>query len=43
MKEFLVVQEAFVKAGFPVFHSMRKLARAVARVIAWKRSSSGDR
>ncbi len=40
MKEFLAVQEAFVRAGFPVFHSMRKLARAVARVIEWKKASS---
>jgi len=39
MKEFLAVQEAFVGAEFPVFHSMRKLARSVARVIEWKRTS----
>ena len=42
MKEFLFVQEAFVQAGLPVFHSMRQLARSVARVVAWNRSSSGD-
>jgi acyl-CoA synthetase (NDP forming) len=42
MKEFLAVQEAFVEAEFPVFHSMRKLARSVARVIEWKRTSSSD-
>ena len=41
MKEFLSVQETFVEAGFPVFHSMRKLARAVARVIAWNRPPAG--
>jgi acetyltransferase len=42
MKEFLAVQGAFVEAGFPVFHSMRKLARAVARVLAWhRRARSG--
>lgn len=37
MKEFLAAQEAFVQAGFSVFHSMRGLARAMARVIAWRR------
>ena len=42
MKEFLAVQEAFVEAEFPVFHSMRKLARSVARVIEWKRTSSRE-
>jgi hypothetical protein len=42
MKEFLAVQEAFVEAEFSVFHSMRKLARSVARVIEWKRTSSSD-
>lgn len=42
MKEFLAVKKAFVKAEFPVFHSMRKLARAVARVLEWKQSSSSD-
>jgi acyl-CoA synthetase (NDP forming) len=35
MEEFLAAQEAFVGAGFPVFYSMRHLARAMARVIAW--------
>ena len=35
MTEFLVVQQAFVEAGFPVFYSMRHLARAMVRVIAW--------
>ena len=34
-KEFLVAQAAFVKAGFPVFHSMRHLARAMKRLVAW--------
>ena len=42
MEEFLAVQAAFVEAGFPVFHSMRKLARSVVRVIEWKRISSSD-
>jgi acyl-CoA synthetase (NDP forming) len=35
MEEFLAAQEAFVQAGFPVFHSMRHLARALLRVIRW--------
>ncbi|MFC2005743.1 acetate--CoA ligase family protein [Chloroflexota bacterium] len=34
-KDFLAVQEAFVEAGFPVFHSMRQVARAMAQVVAW--------
>jgi acyl-CoA synthetase (NDP forming) len=42
MKEFLTVQEAFVGAGFPVFHSMRKLARSVARVVSWNQKLSRD-
>ncbi|MBW2085222.1 MAG: CoA-binding protein [Deltaproteobacteria bacterium] len=35
MQEFLTAQEAFVKSGFPVFHSLRQGAKAMARVIAW--------
>ncbi|MFC1860832.1 acetate--CoA ligase family protein [Chloroflexota bacterium] len=35
MKNFLAVQEAFVKAGLPVFHSPRQAARALARFIGW--------
>ena len=35
LKEFLIAQEAFVKAGFPVFHSLHKGAKAMARVTAW--------
>ena len=42
MKEFLAARQAFVKGGFPVFHSMRGLARSVARVIAWSGSSPGS-
>jgi acyl-CoA synthetase (NDP forming) len=38
MAEFLSAQQAFVKAGFPVFYSLRQLARALVRVIAWNRS-----
>jgi len=37
MAEFLAAQEAFVKAGFPVFYSMRRLARAMVRVISWNK------
>ena len=38
MKDFLAVQEAFVGAGLAVFHSLREVARAMAKVIAWKQS-----
>jgi len=38
MTEFLDAQQAFVEGGFPVFYSMRQLARAMVRVIAWNRS-----
>jgi acyl-CoA synthetase (NDP forming) len=38
MPEFLAAQRAFVEAGFPVFYSMRLLARALVRVIGWKRT-----
>lgn len=38
LPEFLAAQEAFVKAGLPVFHSFRQAARAIARIIAWKQS-----
>ena len=34
-KDFLAAQEAFVGAGFPVFHSLRQAATAMARVVAW--------
>ena len=37
MRDFLAVQEAFANASFPVFHSMRQAARAMARVIDWSR------
>jgi acyl-CoA synthetase (NDP forming) len=42
MEEFLTAQEAFVEAGFPVFHSMHRLARALLRVIRWSRSGSAE-
>ena len=35
MQEFLTVQEAFVAAGLPVFHSLRQAGLAMARVIDW--------
>lgn len=34
-EEMFKVQEVFVKAGLPVFHSMKKAALAMARVVAW--------
>jgi acyl-CoA synthetase (NDP forming) len=37
MKEFLAAQDAFVGAGFPVFHSLRQAGAAMARVAAWNR------
>jgi hypothetical protein len=39
MTEFLAAQQAFVEAGFPIFYSMRLLARAMVRVIAWNGSA----
>jgi hypothetical protein len=38
MTEFVAAQQAFAEAGFPVFYSMRQLARAMVRVIAWNGS-----
>jgi len=43
MTEFLAAQQAFVKAGFPIFYSMRQLARAMVRVIAWNGSCPDSR
>jgi len=43
MTEFLAAQKGFVEAGFPVFYSMRQLARAMVRVIAWKKSGPDSR
>ena len=37
MKEYLAVQEAFVAAGFPVFHSLRQAARAMAHLLTWSK------
>ncbi len=36
-KEFLAAQEAMVKAGLPVFHSLGSAARAMAKVEKWYR------
>jgi acyl-CoA synthetase (NDP forming) len=38
MKDFCAAQEAFVRAGFPVFHSLRRLGMAMAGVAAWNRA-----
>jgi len=38
MKEFLVAQEAFVNAGFPVFHTLRQAAVAISRLVSWSNS-----
>jgi acyl-CoA synthetase (NDP forming) len=41
MDEFLAAQQEFVKANFPVFYSMRQLARAMVRIITWNKSCPG--
>ena len=38
MKDFLTVQEAFVNAELPVFHSLCQAAKAMAKVVTWKQS-----
>jgi acyl-CoA synthetase (NDP forming) len=40
MKDFLAVQNAFMKAGLPVFYSMHQAGKAMARIIAWKKRQS---
>jgi acyl-CoA synthetase (NDP forming) len=35
MEEFLTVQQAFVDAGIPVFHSLGNLAKAMSKVVKW--------
>jgi hypothetical protein len=37
MDEFLKVQSSLVKEGFPVFYSLESLAKAMSKVIAWRR------
>ncbi|MDD4876211.1 MAG: CoA-binding protein, partial [Dehalococcoidales bacterium] len=37
IKDFLAAQKAFVEAGFPVFHSLRNVAKAMARIVSWNR------
>ena len=38
MKDFLAAEEAFVRAGFPVFHSLRQAAKAMACIVAWNQA-----
>jgi hypothetical protein len=40
MGEFVAIQAAFVKAGLPVFHSLRDGARAMSRAVAWSQAST---
>ncbi len=40
MDEFLTVQQTFVDAGLPVYYSLRQLALATARVIAWNKNQT---
>jgi acyl-CoA synthetase (NDP forming) len=42
MKDYLVVQEAFVRAQLPTFHSLRGVARSVARLVAWNQASHAN-
>ncbi|MDP2919077.1 MAG: CoA-binding protein [Dehalococcoidia bacterium] len=37
MKDFLAAQDAFARAGLPVFHSLRQAGKALAHVIAWQK------
>jgi acyl-CoA synthetase (NDP forming) len=37
MKDFLAVQEAFVKADIPTFNSLHQAGKAMANVIAWQK------
>jgi acyl-CoA synthetase (NDP forming) len=38
MQDFLATQEAFVEAGFPVFYSLRQLAKAIVRAVTWNQA-----
>jgi acyl-CoA synthetase (NDP forming) len=40
MEDFAAAEAAFVKAGLPVFHSLRDGARAMARAVAWSQAST---
>lgn len=42
MKDFLGAQEAFVKAGLPVFYSLHQAGQAMARVINWKKRQNSQ-
>jgi len=37
MKDFLIVQEALVKAGLPTFYSLHQAGKAMARIITWQK------
>lgn len=39
MQEFLLAQDVFVENGFPIFHGMGDLARAIQRVISWNKGT----
>jgi len=39
--EFLMAREAFARAGFPVFHDIRRAATAIARVLSWRQQRAG--
>lgn len=40
-KAFFDAQEALVRAGFPVFHSLRQAGAAMVRVVAWQEARRG--
>jgi acyl-CoA synthetase (NDP forming) len=40
MKDFLAAQDAFARAGLPVFHSLHQAGKALARVIQWQKRRS---
>ena len=40
MKDFFTVQKALTEAGFPVFHSLDRIAGAMSRVIAWNKEGA---
>ena len=42
MPEFQTVREAFARAGFPVFHDIRRAATTIARVLSWWQRRAGE-
>jgi acyl-CoA synthetase (NDP forming) len=42
MRDYLEVQDALVKAGLPTFHSLKGIARSVARLVAWQAGSKHE-